>query len=62
MAVLNESVEQRNTRQLTKWARDGFHMIEAASPKRRRRRGHKHHGIGAGQHTAIAIGCRDLGM
>ena len=52
MAVFNEGVEQRNTRQLAKWARDGLHMIEAASPKRRRSRGHKHHRIGAGQHTA----------
>ena len=52
MPVLGESIEQRNTRQLAKWARDGLHMIEAASPKRRRSRGHKHHRIGAGQHTA----------
>ena len=52
MTVLNEGVEQRNTRQFAKWARNGFHMIEAAPPKRRRRRGHKHHRIGAGQHTA----------
>ena len=62
MAVLNEGVEQRNTRQPAKWARDGFHMIEAAPPKRCRRRRHKHHRIRTGKHTSVAIGSYDLGM
>ena len=62
MPVLDESIEQGNTRQLAKWARNSLHMIKTTPPKRRRRRRHKHHRIRAGQHTSVAIGRYDLGM
>ena len=62
MPVLDESIEQGNTRQLAKWARNGLHMIKTTPPKRCRRRRHKHHRIRTGQHTSIAIGRYDLGM
>ena len=52
MPVLDEGIEQRNTRQLAKWARNGLHMIKATPPKRCRRRRHKHHRIRTGQHTS----------
>ena len=52
MPVLDEGIEQRNTRQLAKWARNGLHMIKTAPPKRCRRRRHKHHRIRTGQHTS----------
>ncbi len=62
MAVLNEGIEQRNTRQLAKRTGDGLHVIKTAPPKRCRRRRYKHHRIRTGQHTSIAIGRYDLGM
>ena len=62
MPVLDESIEQGNTRQLAKWARNSLHMIKTTPPKRCRRRRHKHHRIRAGQHTSVAIGRYDLGM
>ena len=62
MPVLDESIEQGNTRQLAKWARNSLHMIKTTPPKRCRRRRHKHHRIRTGQHTSIAIGRYDLGM
>ena len=37
-------------------------MVESTPPKRRRSRGHKHHRVRTGQHTAVAIGCCHLGM
>ena len=62
MTVLNEGIEQRHTRQLAKWMRNGLHVIKAAPPKRRRCRRHKHHRVRTGQHAAIAIGSCDLRM
>ena len=62
MPVLDERIEQGNTRQLAKWARNSLHMIKTTPPKRCRRRRHKHHRIRAGQHTSVAIGRYDLGM
>ena len=62
MPVLDESIEQGNTRQLAKWARNSLHMIKTTPPKRCRRRRHKHHRIRTGQHTSVAIGRYDLGM
>ena len=62
MTVFDQGVQQRDTRKIAKRARDCFHMVESTPPKRRRSRGHKHHRVRTGQHTAVAIGCCHLGM
>mgnify|MGYP006919225084 CR=1 FL=1 len=56
MTVFDQDVQQRHTRKIAKRARDCFHMVESTPPKRCRSRGHKYHRVGAGQHTAVAIG------